>query len=126
MPKQSNPSLFSHRTRIKIPWPKLAKALIEPNLPLRANERAVALTIFLYADMTTLTCYPSIREIARHAGVGRNTVCRAIRKMKEIGLVIVTKKHRQGGKFAGNEYDFNILRTRINRISNKIHGVPSI
>ena len=98
MAKQCNPGQFSHRKRIKIPWPKLAKALMEPDLPLRANERAVAFAIFVYADMTTLTCYPSIGEIARHANVSRNTVCRTTKKMKDIGLVKVLKKRKHGGK----------------------------
>ena len=93
------------------------KVLTRPDLPLRANERAVALVIFSYADMTTLTCYPSIDEICRRASVGRSTVCGATKKLRELGLMNVTKRQRAGGKFAGNEYDFNPLRMHINRVS---------
>lgn len=89
------------------------KVLTHPGLPLRANERAVALVMFSYADMETLLCYPSIDEISRRAKVGRETVCRTTKKLQDLGLVKVTKKHRTGGEYACNEYDFNPLRMHI-------------
>ena len=112
----SNPdviSLYAHRKRIKIPWPKYMKALTRHDLPLRANERAVALVIFMYADMKTLTCFPSIAEISRRARVSPRTVFQAIKKLEELGFVKVTKRHRTGGKYACNHYDFNPLRMHI-------------
>ena len=110
-------SLHVHRKRLKVSWPKLAKVLTDPQWPLRANERAVALVIFMYADMKTLTCYPSIDEICRRASVGRNTATRAIKELQKLGLMTVTKRHRAGGKFAGNEYDFNALRRHFHHVS---------
>ena len=117
MANQTVASIHAYRKRIKIPWPKFMKVLTRPDLPLRANERAVALVIFMYADMNTLTCYPSIDEICRHAAVSRNTACRAIKKLVELGLVKVSKRKQEGVKFERNLYDFNPLRMQIGRVS---------
>ena len=91
----------------------LMKALTRPELDLRANERLVALVILSFADMQTLTCYPSIDEICRRARVGRNTTTDAIKNLRVLGLVNVAKRRSAGGKFARNEYDFNPLRKHI-------------
>lgn len=104
---------FSHRKRIRIPWPKYMKALTRTVLPLHANERAVALVIFSYSDVNSLTCYPSIDEISRHAHVSRNTVCRTIKKMVKLRLVEVRKRKQATGRFERNEYDFNCLRLHV-------------
>ena len=109
---------FSHRRRVPIPWPKFMKALTRTDLPLKANERAVALIILSYADMKTLTCFPSIDEIRRHAHVSRNTVCRTIKKLVKLRLVTVNKRKQASGRFDRNEYDFNLLRQQVYRVAN--------
>ena len=93
------------------------KALTRSDLPLRANERAVALVILMYADMKTLTCYPSIDEISRCACVSRNTVCRTIKKLEKLRLVKVNKRKQASGRFDRNEYDFNLLRLQVYEVS---------
>ena len=109
---------FSHRRRVPIPWPKFMKALTRADLPLKANEVAVALVILSYADMTTLTCFPSIDEIRRHAHVSRNTVCRTIKKLEKLRLVTVSKRKQASGRFDRNEYDFNLLRQQVYQVCN--------
>ena len=93
------------------------KALTRPELDLRANERLVALVILSFAGKQTLTCYPSIDEISRRANVSRNTVCRTIKKLRDLGLIKVTKRKQAGGKFERSLYDFNSLRRHIGRVS---------
>jgi len=98
------------------------KALTRPELDLKTNERLVALVILSFADMQTLTSYPSINEIRRRAKVNRNTVSRAIKNLRKLGLMNVTKRRNAGGKFARNEYDFNPLRQHIYRVSTEVYG----
>ena len=70
-------------------WPELMKILTYPDLPLRANQKLVALVILQYVDIETLKCYPSIDEISRRAGVSRNTACKAIGRLVELQLLDV-------------------------------------
>lgn len=99
-----------------VPFARLSKVLTEPDLPLRANERLVALVMFQYVNMTTMQCWPSIDTICRRAKVGRNTVFETIKALKEIGLITVEKK-RKKGKFDRNIYDFSNVRKYCDRVS---------
>ena len=87
---------------------RLSKHFTEPEVDLRANERLVALVIFQHVNLETMTCWPSIESIVRRARVGRNTVCRTIKRLKELGMMTVSKK-RDAGKFSRNVYDFHPL-----------------
>jgi len=107
-------TIHAHRKRLKVSWPMLAKVLTDPKWPLRGNDRIVAVVIFMFANMTTLTCYPSIDEICRRAKVSPNTAYRAISELQRLGLMKKTKRRSAGGKFDGNFYDFNPLRTHLN------------
>ena len=98
------------------PFAKLSKVLTEPELPLKANERLVALVIFQHVNLTTMQCWPSLDNIARRAKVGRHTVCRTIKKLQTLGLMEVTKK-RAKGKFDRNIYDFSNVRKYRDRVS---------
>ncbi len=98
------------------PFAKLSKVLTEPDLPLKANERLVALVMFQYINLTTMQCWPSVEFIARRAKVSRNTVCRTIKALQEMGLMEVTKK-RVKGKFDRNIYDFRNVRKCCDRVS---------
>ena len=104
------------RRRPKPPFAKLSKVLTEPDLPLKANERLVALVMFQYINLTTMQCWPSVDIIARRAKVSRNTVCRTIKTLQKIGLMEVTKK-RAKGKFDRNIYDFTNVRKYCDRVS---------
>ncbi len=104
------------RRRRSPPFAKLSKVLTEPDLPLRANERLVALVTFQYANLKTMQCWPSIETIARRANVSRHTVIRAVKKLQHLGLVTVTKT-REKGKFDRSVYDFSPLKRRRNLVS---------
>ena len=104
------------RKRPAPPFARLSKVLTEPDLPLRANERLVALVMFQHVNLTTMQCWPSVDTIARRAKVGRHTVARTIKVLLEIGLIEVTKK-RVNGKFDHNVYDFSAIKIMRNCVS---------
>jgi hypothetical protein len=104
------------RKRPDPPFAKLSKVLTEPDLPLKANQRLVALVMFQHVNLKTMQCWPSVNTIARRARVGRHTVAGTIKKLQEIGLMEVTKK-RVRGKFDRNVYDFSAIRSLRNRVS---------
>lgn len=104
------------RRRLDPPFARLSKVLTEPNLPLRANERLVALVMFQHVNLKTMQCWPSVDTIARRAKVGRHTVARTIKVLQKIGLMKVTKK-RVNGKFDRNVYDFSAIKIMRNRVS---------
>ena len=51
----------------------------------------VYLVIGLYSDFGTDWAYPSIRTIARQAGLSRQTVLTAIEQLSEIGILATSK-----------------------------------
>ena len=104
------------KKRPDAPFAKLTKVFTEPDLPLKANERLVALVMFQHVNLTTMQCWPSIDTICRRAKVGRNTVCRTIKELQTIGLMKATKK-RTKGKFDRNVYDFSNIRKWRDRVS---------
>ncbi len=104
------------KKRPDAPFAKLSKVFTAPDLPLKANERLVALVMFQHVNLTTMQCYPSIDSISRRAKVGRHTVIRTIKRLQEIGLLKVTKQRRQG-KFDRNTYDFTEVKFRCGRVS---------
>lgn len=103
------------RRRPKPPFAKLTKVFTEPDLPLKANERLVALVMFQHVNLTTMQCYPSIDTICRRAKVGSHTVARTIKVLQALGLLEVTKQ-RAKGKFERNVYDFSNVRKRCDRV----------
>ena len=109
-------SIAKRQRKKPAPFAKLSKVLTEPGLPLKANERLVALVIFQHVRMTDMKCWPSIDTICRRAKVGRNTVSNTIKALKGIGLVTVEKK-RTNGKFDKNIYDFSNVRKYRDRVS---------
>ena len=115
---ESNVLDIQSRRRKKKPPPfaRLSKVLTEPNLPLKANERLVALVMFQYVDMRTMQCWPSVNTICRRAKVGRNTVAHTIKLLKELGLMTVSRK-RSKGKYDRNIYDFSNVKKYRDRVS---------
>ena len=51
----------------------------------------VYLVIGLYSDFGTDWAYPSIRTIASHAGLSRQTVMVAIQQLTELGILVTNK-----------------------------------
>lgn len=103
------------RPRKPPPFAKLSKVLTDPDLPLKANERLVALVMFQHVNLTTMQCYPSIETIRRRAKVSRNTVVDTVKHLQQLGLVKVTKE-RVGGRFSRSVYDFTEVKNRRNRV----------
>jgi hypothetical protein len=89
---------------------RLTKVLTDPDLPLNASERIIALVIFQHVSIKDMKCFPSVDTICRRAKVSKNTVYRTIRKLQELKLMTVEKR-RNNGKFERNIYDFSILKT---------------
>lgn len=104
------------RRRPEPPFARLSKVLTEPDLPLKANERLVALVMFQHISLKTMKCWPSMDTITRRAKVSRHTVIRTIRVLQEVGLLKV-KKRRVNGRFERNEYDFSAIKTRRDHVS---------
>ena len=102
------------KKRPDAPFAKLTKVFTEPDLPLKANERLVALVMFQHINLTTMQCWPSVDTIARRAKVNKHTVTRTVKRLQEIGLLKVTKK-RTKGKFDRNIYDFSAVKFMHNR-----------
>ena len=109
-------SIGERQRKKPAPFAKLSKVLTEPDLPLKANERVVALVMFQHVRMTDMKCWPSIDTICRRAKVGRNTVFETIKALKKIGLLTVEKK-RAKGKFERNIYDFSNVAKYRDRVS---------
>ena len=109
-------SIAKRQRKKPAPFAKLSKVLTEPDLPLKANERVVALVMFQHVRMTDMKCWPSIDTICRRAKVGRNTVFETIKALKKIGLLTVEKK-RAKGKFERNIYDFSNVAKYRDRVS---------
>lgn len=57
---------------------------------------AVLTTIIAYRNYKSGLCYPGIRSIALKSGVSKNTVSRAIKRLKKLGFL--TWKQRRAGK----------------------------
>ena len=100
---------------------KLSKVLTDPDLPLRTNERLVALVIFQHVNLKTMKCWPTIHTISRRAKVTRNTVCKTIKKMEKMGLVNVAKE-RKGGRFQQSIYDFTPILGRVYQVREGVRG----
>jgi DNA-binding MarR family transcriptional regulator len=64
------------------------------DLGLTAAELAVAVALLGFADFSSGSCWPSLNAIAQRAGCSRSTTQRAIKKMRDIGLV--KAEHRDG------------------------------
>jgi len=109
-------SIADRQRKKPAPFAKLTKVLTDPDLPLTANERLVALVMFQYVNLTTMQCWPSVGTITRRAKVGRHTVARTIKALQALGLLEVTKK-RDKGKFDRNIYDFSNIRKHCDRVS---------
>ena len=109
------------RKRKRPPFARLCRVLTEPKLPLKSNERLVALVMFSYCNMTDFKCWPSIASIRRRARVSRNTVVATICKLKQLGLVTV-EKERHKGRFARNVYDFSEVYRRRDQVRSRVPG----
>jgi hypothetical protein len=105
----------SGKRKKSTPFARLSKVLTEPELPLKANQRLVALVMFQHVDLETMQCFPSVDTIARRAKVSRHTVIDTIKVLQNLGLVKVSKK-RTKGKFDRNVYDFSEVKYRTNRV----------
>ena len=114
--KRADVILLKSRRRRDPPFANLTKVFTEPDLPLKANERLVALVMFQHVNLTTMQCWPSVDNIARRAKVSRHTVIDTIKALRKLGLVKVSKK-RTKGKFDRNVYDFSEVKYRTNRVS---------
>ena len=65
------------------------------------SQLAVYLTLAAHADGRGLSAFPSVRRIARLAGIGERTVQRAVQKLVESGMLRVEIR---GGRHRPNEY----------------------
>lgn len=57
-----------------------------------------------YANAKTRECHPSQKALADELGIGVTTVEGALRKLREVGAVVVRRSDRGDGKFGRNEY----------------------
>src|SRR3984957_18231529 len=72
----------------------------------------VYLTIGLYADFGSDWAYPSIRTIARQAGLSRQTVLAAIAELSKSGLLVTNKSQ-------GRSTAYKIIRQAPQRPTGK-------
>src|SRR5262249_51889015 len=77
----------------------------------------VYLVIGLYSDFGTDWAYPSIRTIARQAGLSRQTVLAAVNELTKMGLLATAKSK-------GRSTAYKIIRQAPNRAAGKkqAHG----
>src|SRR6476469_2404094 len=75
----------------------------------------VYLVIGLYSDFGTDWAYPSIRTIASHAGLSRQTVIAAITHLTQLGLLATNKAK-------GRSTAYRIIRQAPNRPSRSTHS----
>src|SRR5271170_384734 len=68
----------------------------------------VYLVIGLYSDFGTDWAYPSIRTIARQAGLSRQTVLSAVDELTQVGLLVTNKSK-------GRSTAYRIIRQAPNR-----------
>ena len=78
----------------------------------------VYLTIGLYADFGSGWAYPSIRTIARQAGLSRQTVLAAIEDLARLGLLATSKSK-------GRSTAYKVIRQAPDRPGAKKRGQPS-
>ena len=64
---------------------------------LRGPDVLVLLTLGTYADRTTLSCWPSLRQVAERSRLDLKTVRSSIRKLASSGLLTI--KRRDGAPF---------------------------
>lgn len=70
-----------------------------------AYARDVYLTLAIMANRSTLECWPSQDTIASRIGCSRSSVCRAIKKLEEIGAISHVQTFRMGSNERGvNRY----------------------
>ena len=100
--------MVAQNTKRRPSFAMMSKVLTAPDLDLKASERLVALILLQHADAKTMRCWPSIDTIAARAKMKRQTVCNAIKTLRKLGLVQVTKE-RSGGKFLRNRYDLTAV-----------------
>ncbi len=90
----------------------------EPFKALGGSAIKVYLVIGLYADFGTGWAYPSIRTIARQAGLSRQTVLAAIADLVQVGLLATSKSK-------GRSTAYQIIRQAPSRPAAKKKGLPS-
>ncbi len=78
----------------------------------------VYLVIGLYSDFGTDWAYPSIRTIARQAGLSRQTVLTAVEQLTQIGLLATNKAK-------GRSTAYRIIRQAPQRPSRSSAKTPS-
>ena len=79
----------------------------------------VYLVIGLYSDFGTDWAYPSIRTIARQAGLSRQTVLNAIEQLSELGLLVTNKAK-------GRSTAYRIIRQAPQRPARRSPQTPQI
>ena len=79
----------------------------------------VYLVIGLYSDFGTDWAYPSIRTIARQAGLSRQTVLNAIEQLSELGLLVTNKAK-------GRSTAYRIIRQAPQRPSRRSSQLPQV
>lgn len=87
---------------------KTNKFTMVPNIVLFDTRLTIAAKV-VFAIIQSHTfgkdcAYPSLQKIAQEAGCAKNTVIKAIRKLEEIGYLIVDRKREARKKNRANRY----------------------
>ena len=83
---------------------------------LKHSEWCVYIGICAHAD-TEGYAWPSQELIAQERGLHRSTVTRAIKRLAEVGHIIIVERKRRGGRWASNSY-------RVIRLARKVPPKP--
>ena len=65
---------------------------------------AVYISLCRHADNTTQQCFPSMKLIAEENGISDDTVMRAVKRLEEWGIVLVTRQKKEDGTQMNNVY----------------------
>lgn len=70
---------------------------------------AVYAALTTYADRTDMSCFPSIKTLARDVGKSDSTIQRAISELEEKGIVSITRQKRRDGSYCPNRYHIHVV-----------------
>lgn len=87
------------------PFVMVTKSVIDDTVHIRkGSTKLVYAIICSHADNRTNDAFPSVQTIAEKACCSEHTVRRAIKELRELGLLIVENRYSEDGRQTSNRY----------------------
>jgi response regulator of citrate/malate metabolism len=99
---RENSEIQDNRRR---PFAMVTKAVLDDETFItKGSDKLVYAVLCSYADNIKGDAYPSINTIAKRACCSEHTVRRSLKKLQELGLILVEPRYTGIGKQTSNRY----------------------